>query len=103
MNQIESNSTISKVDLNSLLTSLQSQQVDSALALDILQCCAYIRVEKSGKTMINEIWLELKKKKIQFELQHYNSLLNAYRDQKDVERAQEIFDEMDEAGIIPDA
>lgn len=98
-NRIETKSRLTNKDLQSLLTKLRARKVDSAQALEILRCCTYARLDQNQSVVINNIWNELKKHENQFQIQHYNCMLQFARDKADVKRVQEVFDEMVNANI----
>lgn len=77
--------------------------MDSAQALEILRCCSYARTDDNKSTLVNNIWEELKKQNNQFQIQHYNCMLQLASDKADAKRVQEIFDEMGKADIKPNA
>lgn len=102
-NRIESKSRLTNKDLQSLLAKLRARKVDNTQALEILRCCTYARVDQNQSDVINNIWNELKKNDNQFQIQHYNCMLQFARDKANVKRVQEIFDEMVNANVKPNA
>lgn len=101
--RIENKSRLTNGDFQSLLTKLKTEKVDSVQALEILRCCSYARLEQNQTNLVNSIWNELKKQNNQFQIQHYNCLLQFARDKANTKLAQQVFDEMAEADIKPDA
>lgn len=101
--RIENKSRLSKADLQLLLNKLQAHKANSNQALDILQCCAHSRIDNKDKDIVLSIWNELKKQNVEYQINHYKCLLTFYRDIRDVEQTQTVFDEMVQAGLTPDA
>lgn len=101
--RIENKSRLTNGDLQSLLTKLKAEKVDSTQALEILKCCSFARIDQNQINLVNTIWDELKKQNNQFQIQHYNCLLQFARDKANTKMAQKIFDEMAEVNIKPDA
>lgn len=102
-NRIETKSRLTNRDLQSLLAKLRAQKVDSTQALEILRCCSYARIDQNQSDVINNIWNELKKHDNQFQIQHYNCMLQYARDTANLKYVQQIFDEMVNANIKPNA
>lgn len=102
-NRVENKSRLSAGDLQTLLHKLKLQTVDSAQALEILRICSFVRSGENHSGIADAIWRELKKENADFQVQHYNCLLQIAQEKHDVTRAQKIFDEMVTDGIKPNA
>lgn len=100
---MENKSRLRSRELQTLLAKLRPQQVNSTEALEILQCCTFARTDHNQRQIVDEIWKELKKQNNEYQVQHYNCLLQFARDKQDAEYVQTIFDEMIEDGITPNA
>lgn len=87
--------------LQPLLSRLKTDQVNSAEALEILRCCSQAVTDSNQRDIVNNIWIELKKR-TKFQIEHYNYFLDFLKYKRDTKRAQEIFDEMIADGIKPD-
>ena len=101
--RVENKSRLSTGDLHTLLHKLKLQTVDNAQALEILRICSFVRSDENHSGISEAIWKELKKENADFQVHHYNCLLQIARDNNDVKRAQKIFDEMVNDGIKPNA
>ncbi|XP_055312803.1 leucine-rich PPR motif-containing protein, mitochondrial-like [Sitodiplosis mosellana] len=102
-NRVENKSRLSNRDLQSLLTNLKSQTVDSAQALEILRMCSFVHPDEVRNDIVKGIWKELKKQNPDFQVQHYNYLLQIARNKQDVKYAQQIFDDLIKDDIKPNA
>lgn len=100
---MENKSRLSTSDLQTLLHKLKLHTFDSAQALEILRICLFVRPDENHIGIANAIWKELKKESADFQVHHYNCLLQIARDKNDVKRAQNIFDGMVNDGINPNA
>lgn len=98
---MENKSRLSNDDFQNLLTKLKTEKVNSAQALEILRLCSFAHSDQNLKNVVYNIWNELKKENDEFQVQHYNYILNFARDRQDVERAQAIFDELIKDGVKP--
>lgn len=90
-------------DLQLLLSKLKAERVNSEEALEILKCCACASTKENLSAIVNDIWIELKNENTEFQVQHYNYMLRFAKDKQDTQRAQEIFNEMQQNGIKPDS
>lgn len=90
-------------ELQTVLANIKTQPVDSTVALEILRCCSYALTDENQSDIVNSIWMELRKDKNDFRIQHYNLYLKFASDKRNAQGAQDAFDEMVKADIKPDA
>lgn len=101
--RVENKTRLTNANLQSLLAKLTTHKANADQALEILRCCSYARFDKeNAEKIIEKIWNILKSQNDNFEIQHYNCILNVARNQADIKLAEETFDEIEKNGIKPD-
>lgn len=81
---------------------MKDKKIDGDQAFEILNYCCHTNQNMNSK-VIESIWEELKKQDNVYQLQHYNLLLYIARSRNDSKFAQNIFDELINANIKPNA
>lgn len=89
-------------ELKLILSTIKSQPIDSSHTLEILRCCSHAQTMQTQSHLVHNIWNELKQQN-EFQVEHYNYYLRFATDKRDSKCAQNVFDEMVEAGIKPNA
>lgn len=89
-------------DLQNLLANIKDKKIDAAQAYDILTFCCYAEQDKNSK-VLNSIWKELENQDNDYQIQHYNRLLESAKNNQDSKLAQHFFDELIKSKIEPDA
>lgn len=102
-NRVENKNRVTKADLKSLLAKLTTQKANAEEALEILSCCSFARLDEHQASVVKSIWNELKNQNQDLQIQHYNRMLFFARDRSNIKLAEEIWDEIKNKGLKPDA
>lgn len=102
-NRVESKTRLTRADLQTVLDKLKTQSANAEQALEILSCCSNARYDDNQNIVVENIWKHLKGQNENFSIQHYNCILSFARNRGNTKLAAEIFAEIEQNEIKPDA